>query len=846
VAGGSRALLADLQHILAPAELLTDTAARAVYARDASHLTSGRPLAVALPADAEQAAAVVAACNRAGISLTCRGGGTGLSGGAVPVEGAVVLSLARLTDLDPPDNVCSIRCGAGVLNERVSRSTRAAGLHFAPDPSSQSASTIGGNIAENAGGPHCLRHGVTLQHVLGLEWIDAAGRRWHTGYDLRVERGLDLRTLLCGSEGTLGVVTRAALRLTPNAESAATLLAFFPELAAASRAVVGLLGSGLLPVALEMVDRGLLEAIEAAFGFGFPTDVQGALIVEFAGAEPAVTEDADRAVAVLRDHGARALRTARDAEERDELWRSRKQAFGAFGRLAPGYISMDVVVPLRELPALVAEIQDLKERHGVEIATAFHAGDGNCHPGIHYDENDPQLCARAEAAADAILQAALRRGGSITGEHGIGLEKLHALPWQVDAEAGRLMRGVRAAFDPAGTFNPGKLVTEDSTGWAELPSRPEEVVIDAASLTVTAPAEVAIATLQEVALEHGLWLPVGIWTEPGTGAPGLGSGGTVRELVDHLVAGPALLGARPTRDILLEVWARTGDDRPFHAGAPVVKNVAGYDLARFLCGTGGALAVLEAATFQLRPAPECAAAWRFRGETPVATVCDELRAALDLLAGWDADLAGTTLVLEVAGATGDVLDDDLDDDLDVATSLTVLTAGRDRRWDLTRRGEELARTLAHLGAPVDHRRVPFAAASRLLDAELVPSWALASPDWTLMQRVPGVGDGWNPTIPEFLPRMIWQAAPRGCWSPSVKTSTGRGWHSDVVWRAGDVTTLPEPTQQVPRALLRELKRLFDPGARLPTPAWLDADPRRRSAGTGPEGHSGGIGAGGEP
>ena len=392
MAGRDASLVKGLEAILGRRGVLTDRAALLVYSRDASHLTLGLPLAVALPTDVEQVRAVVQACAGAGVPLVCRGTGTGLSAGAVPADGWVVLSTARLNELTALDATESmIFAQPGVLNAAVSERAAPAGLHFAPDPSSQSASTIGGNIAENAGGPHCLRHGVTLQHLRGLQWCDARGVAHHTGTGPAGGRGFHLDSLLCGSEGTLGVITGSWLNLTPSPDHESTLLAFFNTLEAATTAVGSLLRQGLQPVAVEMVDQAMLQAVEEAFAFGFSTSAAAAMICEFAGSAQAVAGDADRARQILEVAGATQVRLAADAVERAELWKCRKKAFGAVGRLTPSYVTMDVVVPLGRLPHLVTAIQEIKARHGVKVSTAFHAGDGNLHPGVHYDDRDPRF-----------------------------------------------------------------------------------------------------------------------------------------------------------------------------------------------------------------------------------------------------------------------------------------------------------------------------------------------------------------------------------------------------------------------------------------------------------------------
>lgn len=804
VTSGS-ALVARLRDLLGAGAVRTDRAALSVHARDASHLDWGRPLAVALPATAEEAARAVALCAAAGVPVVPRGAGTGLSGGAVPPDGAVVLVTSRLRELGEVDVACgAVRAGSGVLNAAVSRHAAPHALQFAPDPSSQAASTIGGNIAENAGGPHCLSVGVTSHHLRALAWCDADGRAWDTGPPVALQRGLDLRGLLCGSEGTLGLVTGAWLQLVPVPESVQTLLAGFPVLEAATAAVPRLLQAGLLPVAVEIIDQAMVLTVEEAFGFGLPTDVQAVAIVELAGTATATAAQAGLAEAVLRESGARSVRRAADAAERASLWQCRKRAFGAVGRLSPNYVSMDVVVPLGELPGLVREIQEIRAAHGVRIATAFHAGDGNLHPAVHYDERREGDPGRAHAAADAIIRAALARRGSATGEHGVGLEKLHVLPWQLDAVAASLMLDLKDAFDPRGTLNPGKaLPGRGSAGapaaWAAPPPVPVAPVFAWDDLVVTAPAGSPLAELQEHALRRGLWIPLGL---PGRGdGHGLGADRTVGAAVDDPAAGPLALARATARELLLEVWAETGDGRPFHAGAPVTKNVAGYDLPRLLCGSGGCLARLRAATFVLRPAPPEVRLWHLR-LPPGGTAA--------------ADLVGADLVRpDLARALAAVADP-------LAGAQVIADAVRGEAWLLAGAGgrnEPLPGAGLLLAGGVETTLAwsgPPAALADALPAAGLPAWALASPDWTLLQPLPGTGAGGQPPA---LTRFVRNLQPPLLWAPE-RLAAGTGWHAEAIVTDGRPAPLPVPAPGVPVALLRRIKRLFDPDGALGGPGWL--------------------------
>ncbi len=801
-------LLRRLRAVLGQGGLLTDTAARCVYARDASHFELGLPLAVALARNGGEVSEVLALCGAAGVPVVCRGTGTGLSGGALPSEGCLVLATSGMGDLGPVDVAgrC-IHVGPGVLNEVVSRRARAASLEFAPDPSSQAVSTIGGNIAENAGGPHCLRHGVTLSHLRRLEWCDAGGHSWSTGRGLAVERGLDLTSLLCGSEGTLGVVTAADLALIPVGAAVRTLLAVFPLLDDAVSAVVTLVGSGLLPVAVEIVDQTMLAAVETAFAFGFPTDVEAVMIVEFSGPEAAVAADAASAQDLLATAGARAVTLAADESERTSLWRCRKKAFGAVGRVAPSYVTMDVVVPLGRLPRLVRDIQDIKTRFGVEIATAFHAGDGNLHPGIHFDDRDPEQTRRAHAAADAIIARALELDGSCTGEHGVGIEKLHVLPLMIDGVTAALQTGIKQVFDPAGLLNPGKLLTPLGIDYAAVKPVPVELRVDWESLTVTAPAALPVAEVQSALMARGLWVPIGSWLQAQDGARGLGRTGTVGELVMDLLPGPGLGAWGTVRDVILELWAETGDGRLFHAGAPVYKNVAGYSLAQALCGSGASFVRPRAATFQVRPVPTALGVWVFRhpgGSAGRRTLVPVLRT----LTAHQGAFPGPVAILETDGER-------------LQGPLVILAPGRDVPWDLTALGRRLVREADAVGCRLDYHRILDFAGSmgQLAPDGVLPPWAVAADTWTMLMARSRPGNSAAEDFPWAARRIMCQFTPRVCWSPDALVSD-EFWFADVFRHRGVRTEAPAPVRSVPLDVLRGLKQLFDPQDALPQPGWL--------------------------
>lgn len=790
-------LVSALRRALGADQVKDDVAARLVYSRDASHLQLGRPACVVIARHASAVARTVALCRQHGRPFVVRGGGTGLAGGALPPDDAVVLALGRLDSLGEVDDVRRrVQVGAGVVNDAVSAWATRYGLRFAPDPSSQAAATIGGNVAVNAGGPHCLKDGVTSRHVRCLEWVDTWGRRWSTGHCSALTRGLDLRGLLVGSEGTLGVVTSAVVDLQPVPRSSLVLLAEFPRLADATRAVVKLMGSGVVPQACEIVDRVMLGAVEEAFQQGFATDVDAVMICELAGIPEAVGEDARVAEAVLMQSGVRRVQRAIEPEEQARLWNCRKQAFGAVGRLAPACVSMDVVVPLARLTDLVEGIQTITDEHGVKVATAFHAGDGNLHPGVQFDDRDPDQTVRANRAADAIIERAQTLGGSCTGEHGVGLEKRHLVHRQLDPVALDLMRGIKDLMDPENLCNPDKaLPARELVGRGHKPV-PEGIEFDWDSLTVTAPASTPLAELQAAALERGLWVPVGVAAGDGHG-PGLAGEMTVGQLLSTGTAGPSLLGELRVRDSVLEIWARTGRGDVLHAGAPVLKNVAGYDLVRLLVGSGDLLARPLAASFALQPAPAAVSMWVWPS-TPVAL---SVEGRQDIMQ-----------VLRLHHAPAMVARERSQD----SPSLWVAASGRDSAWDLGAMAGLLETWSEDHGMPRPVEvRLPRAALADGRLTALLPAWCRTSPSWTLLTPAEGRPEWPRP------PRLVWHTRPTVLWTPDELRDDPVGWRSDPVIRDNVPQPPPSPPPESPAWLLAGLRRLFDPSSTLPCPSWLE-------------------------
>jgi len=413
------------------------------------------PALVALPRSAEEVQAVVRLCNEAQIPFVARGAGTGLSGGALPVADGIVISLARMDrvlaiDLDAGE----VEVEPGVANLDVTRAVAGEGFYYAPDPSSQQVCTIGGNVAENSGGAHCLKYGFTVNHVLAADVVLPSGELVHLSV---WDDGPDLLGAFVGSEGTLGIATRLTLRVLRAPETVRTLLAGFASTDSAGAAVSGTIAAGILPAAIEMMDAITIEAAEAAVGANYPPGCGAVLIVELDGHEAQVEEDLAAVESLCRTNGAVEIRIASDAADRAAVWRGRKAAFAAMGRVRPNYYVQDGVVPRTRLPEVLHRIGELSREHGLRVGNVFHAGDGNLHPLVLYDARVDGDAARAELLAGKILEACIDAGGSITGEHGVGTDKACAMPLMFGESDLEAMRRLRSAFDPRGLANPGKV-----------------------------------------------------------------------------------------------------------------------------------------------------------------------------------------------------------------------------------------------------------------------------------------------------------------------------------------------------------------------------------------------------
>jgi glycolate oxidase len=451
--------LADLRQILGDEGLLANHDELLVYECDGFTIEKSVPDVVTFPTSTEQIVAIVKLCNRRGVPFVPRGAGTSLSGGCLPVGGGVMIALTRMRriiEVNLRDRYAIVE--PGLVNVHLTQHLKGSGYHYAPDPSSQGACTIGGNFATNSGGPHTLKYGVTVNHILGAEMVMPDGSVVELGGPVEDVPGYDLTGLFVGNEGTFGVCTKIVVRLTRDPAAYRTMLGVFNSVADATQTISNIIGAGIVPAALELMDHGIIEAVEAAFHFGFPLDAAAVLLIEVDGLEVAVDDEARKIVEICGKTGAREVRAANTPKERLLLWKCRKQAFGAIGRLSPSYCTQDGVVPRTKLPEILEFIDQVSARHDIRIVNVFHAGDGNIHPILLFDERNAGQVKRVLAASDEILNKCIDLGGSVTGEHGIGVEKIsfmNKLFAHADLE---IMEKVHRAFNPSGLCSPKKML----------------------------------------------------------------------------------------------------------------------------------------------------------------------------------------------------------------------------------------------------------------------------------------------------------------------------------------------------------------------------------------------------
>ncbi|MEC9002878.1 MAG: FAD-linked oxidase C-terminal domain-containing protein [Planctomycetota bacterium] len=430
-----------------------------VYECDGFVIEKTCPDVVVFPRTADDVSQIVRVCNDGDVPFLPRGAGTSLAGGCLPVGGGVMIVMTRMNEIleiKLRDRYAVVQ--PGVVNVWLTQALKGTGYHYAPDPSSQGACTIGGNVATNSGGPHTLKYGVTVNHVLGIEAVMADGRIVQMGGPAEESPGLDLVGTVVGSEGTLAIVTKVWVRLTRNPQGYRTMLGIFESVEDATNAISEIIGAGIVPAALEMMDQGILVAVEEAFKFGFPLDAQAILLIEVDGLEAGLDQQRQQIADLCMNSGGREVRLAADASERQKLWKCRKQAFGAIGRLSPSYCTQDGVVPRTQLPAILQKITETGSKYGIRIVNVFHAGDGNIHPILLFDERDPEQTRHVLEASGEILQACLDLGGSVTGEHGIGVEKISFMKKMFTENDLQVMDQLRKALNPENRLSPDKML----------------------------------------------------------------------------------------------------------------------------------------------------------------------------------------------------------------------------------------------------------------------------------------------------------------------------------------------------------------------------------------------------
>ncbi len=656
-------LLRELRQIVGADHVACRQSDAEVYSYDGS-LTVAKPDAVVFPADTAQTAAVVRLASEAGIAYVPRGFGTNLSGGTIASQGGLVIGLTRLNRIlaiEPAGRYAVIQ--AGVTNLELQQALTPRGFLFAPDPASQKAATLGGNLAENAGGPHCVKYGVTTNHVLGVTAVLPGGQVLQIGGPALDPPGYDLRGILVGSEGTLAVVTEMTVRILPSAESLLTMLVVYDDVADAARSVSAIVAAGMTPATLEMMDASVIRAVEASKPCGYPLDAAAVLIVEVDGPLAGLAQQAERIGQLCLQNGCREVRKAKDAAERDLLWAGRRGAFGAIARLAPSFLVADCTVPRTRLPDALTQVAAVAQRYQLGHANVFHAGDGNLHPVILFDPRDPDQVRRVHRAGHEIMEACVALGGTISGEHGVGTEKLDGMRLVFSEDDLAFQRQLRAAFDPQGLLNPGKLLpppvavscppepavskVADDLEWvpgsvseardmlrrayldrrgvlplgngtqSDFGSRGIPAATRLRSTRLTAVTEydpatqvvgvqsgMSLAQLQTTLAEHGQWLPL---------RPPFGERHTLGGVAALNACGPERLRYGAPRDLLLGLKFISGTGRQISAGGRVMKNVAGYDVTRLLAGSAGTLGFITELTFRIQAVPPCCYAVRGGG-----------------------------------------------------------------------------------------------------------------------------------------------------------------------------------------------------------------------------------------
>ena len=648
-------LLDDLRQIVGDAQVSISRVETELYSYDAS-LAKGQPGVVVFPGDANEAARAVKRTRQAGLPFVPRGFGTNLSGGTVMVSGGVVICLSRLNRIIEisPQRRCAI-VQPGVTNLELQNALAPLGFFYAPDPASQKVATLGGNVGENSGGPRCLKYGVTTNHILGMEVILSTGEMVRIGGCAYDPPGYDLRGVLVGSEGTMGIVTQVTVRILPLPETIITLLVVYDDIADAARSVSDIISAGILPTTLEMMDAPIINAVEDSYACGYPRDAAAVLIIEVEGLSVGLKDQVTQISELCRNNRCRDIIEAKDDAERNSLWEGRRGAFGAVARLAPNYLVNDCTVPRTQLPEALAKVAEIVKKYEFEHGNVFHAGDGNLHPLIFFDSRDADQLKRVKKAGWEIMEACVELGGTISGEHGVGLEKMNAMRLIFSEHDFIAQRGLQQAFDPDKLLNPGKVIPgsdlNENGGEAQinqkpisarsesaaekeiiekiqnaaananallpagcgtfghfgnLPSRDCEflysteldqiVEFDPYNQFVSVGAGVSLKALQRQLSDQNQWLPI----RPSFSVQEHSIGGVMA----LAACGPERMHYGAPRDFVLGLRFLNGSGQKISTGGKVVKNVAGYDMTRLMIGSAGTLGLITEVTCRVMTVPE--------------------------------------------------------------------------------------------------------------------------------------------------------------------------------------------------------------------------------------------------
>ena len=648
-------LIADLRQIVGDTQVTVSRAETELYSYDAS-LAKGQPGVVVFPGDSDEVARAVKMIRQAGLPFVPRGFGTNLSGGTVLISGGVVICLSRLNRIleISPRRRCAV-VQPGVTNLELQNALAPKGFFFAPDPASQKVATLGGNVGENSGGPRCLKYGVTTNHILGMDVVLSTGERVRIGGCANDPPGYDLRGALVGSEGTMGIVTEVTVRILPLPETVITLLVVYDDIADAARSVSDIISAGILPTTLEMMDAPIINAVEDSYACGYPRDAAAVLIVEVEGLSVGLKDQADQISELCRKNQCRDILEAKDESERNRLWEGRRGAFGAVARLAPNYLVNDCTVPRTLLPEALARIADIVNKYEFEHGNVFHAGDGNLHPLILFDSRDTDQLKRVKKAGWEIMEACVELNGTISGEHGVGLEKMNAMRLIFSEQDFAAQRSLQQAFDPDKLLNPGKVIPvcdqSEKDGQAPLNQKPISAKIESAAekeiiekiqsaaahgnallpagygtfsyfgnlpgrdceiLTsvdldgiiefdpynqfVSVEAGVSLDFLQRQLSDQNQWLPI----RPSFSVQKHSIGGVMA----LAACGPERMHFGAPRDLALGLRFLNGSGQKISTGGKVVKNVAGYDLMRLMIGSAGTLGLITEVTCRVMTVPE--------------------------------------------------------------------------------------------------------------------------------------------------------------------------------------------------------------------------------------------------